>query len=123
MSLKVLIVDDNHDAADSTAKLLELAECDVRVCYDGPSAIVEARDFRPDVCVLDLTMPRMEGTELAERLTKQSSQPLKMIALTGRWDIDSSHKTQNAGFAKHLVKPVEPNQLVETVTGTKLAPR
>lgn len=122
MSLKVLVVDDNQDAADSTAKLLELAECDVRVCYDGPSAIVEARDFHPDVCVLDIAMPRMDGTELAERLNEQASEPVKLIALTARWDIETSHKTQKAGFAEHLVKPVEPNHLVEVVTGKKLIP-
>jgi CheY-like chemotaxis protein len=121
MTLKVLVVDDNQDAAFSAAELLEIAECEVRVCHDGPSAIVEARDFCPDVCVLDLTMPRMDGIELAERLRKQASHRLRIIALTGRWDITSSHQTRNSGFDEHLVKPIEAKHFIESVTGQKLA--
>jgi two-component system, OmpR family, response regulator len=121
MTLKVLVVDDNQDTAFSAAELLELAGCEVRVCNDGPSAIVEARDFCPDVCVLDLTMPRMDGAELATRLTKQASQPLRIIAFTGRWDITSAHQTRNAGFTDHIVKPADPIHFVEVVTGRKLA--
>jgi CheY-like chemotaxis protein len=121
MNLKILVVDDNEDVADSTARLLEFADCDVRVSYDGPSAVVEAREFRPDVCLLDLNMPRMEGSELAQRLLKQATHPMRMIALTGRWDIAASHEIHNAGFDRHLIKPVDPNELVEAVTGKKLA--
>jgi CheY-like chemotaxis protein len=121
MSLKVLVVDDNRDAANSAAELLKQVECEVRVCFDGATALDEAANFHPDVCVLDLTMPRMDGTELAERLMEQEQQhPPKMVALTGRWDINSSHQTKNAGFTHHLVKPVEPNLFVEAVTGRKL---
>jgi two-component system, OmpR family, response regulator len=119
MTLKVLVVDDNQDAAFSAAELLENAQCEVRVYHDGPTAIVEARDFCPDVCVLDLTMPRMDGAELAERLLEQAGNPLRIIALTGRWDITSTHQTRNAGFEEHLVKPVDPDHFIKTVTGKK----
>src|SRR5579883_2568196 len=63
--LRVLCVDDFHDSADTLGALLRIYGCDVKVCYDGPSALALAESFRPDVCVLDLTMPGMDGDELA----------------------------------------------------------
>jgi CheY-like chemotaxis protein len=120
--LKVLCVDDNPDAAWSNGQVLELAGCEVRVCHDGASALVAAREFRPDVCVLDLKMPGMSGEELARRLQEQAGdRPLRCVALTGLWDIDSQHRTNNAGFDEHLVKPADPERLVEAVLGCKLA--
>jgi len=120
--LKVLCVDDNRDAAWSSARLLELAGCEVRVCDDGPSALTAAQEFRPDVCVLDLKMPGMSGEELARRLQEQAGDhPLRCVALTGLWDIDSQHRTNNAGFDQHLVKPTDPERLVEAVLGCKMA--
>ncbi len=120
--LKVLCVDDNQDAAGSNARLLEQAGCEVRVCHDGTAALSEAAAFRPDVCVIDLLMPGMGGEELAGRLREQAGgRPVRCIALTGLWDIDTQHRTHNVGFAEHLVKPAEPERLVEAVTGRKPA--
>ena len=113
--LKVLCVDDSRDNARSVADLLALSGCDARACYDGPSALREAAAFRPDVCVLDLTMPGMGGVELAGLLREQADHPVRLIALTGQWDINSSHQTHNAGFERHLVKPAAPDALVEAV--------
>jgi CheY-like chemotaxis protein len=115
--LKVLCVDDNPDAARSAADLLALSGCDARACYDGPSALREAAAFGPDVCVLDLAMPGMGGVELAGRLRERAGRPVRLIALTGQWDIVSSHRTHNAGFERHLVKPASPAALVEAVRG------
>ena len=121
--LKVLCVDDNQDAAQSGGRLLELAGCEVRVCHDGTEALALAREFRPDVCVIDLKMPGMGGEELAGRLREEAGdRPLRCVALTGLWDIDTQHRTHNVGFDEHLVKPVEPDRLVEVVTGRKPAP-
>ncbi len=119
--LKVLCVDDCPDVARSTADLLALSGCDARACYDGPTALAVAAAFRPDVCVLDLAMPGMGGIELANQLRAQAAYPLQLIALTGEWDITSSHRTHNAGFERHLVKPADPDALVEAVTAGDLA--
>jgi CheY-like chemotaxis protein len=116
--LRVLCVDDNRQAAGSISEVLTMAGCDVRVCLDGETALTVAEEFHPDVCVLDIHMPKMDGNELATRLRERTHQPtLRCIALTGLWDIDTQHKTHNAGFEGHLVKPVEMNRLIEAVTG------
>jgi CheY-like chemotaxis protein len=116
--LRVLCVDDNREAAFSSGRLLEQAGCEVQVCHDGPSALAAAETFRPDVCVLDLKMPGMSGEELAQRLQEQAGErPLRCVALTGMWDINAQHRTNNAGFEHHLVKPAESERLVEAVLG------
>jgi CheY-like chemotaxis protein len=115
---KVLCVDDHPETARCTAQLLEQAGCEVRICHDGPAALALAEQFDPDVCVLDLTMPGMQGDELATRLRQRAGvPPVRCIALTGHWDIGSQHRTHNVGFEQHLVKPVEPRCLVAAVLG------
>jgi CheY-like chemotaxis protein len=117
-AVKVLCVDDNLEAVRCAAQLLQEAGCEVRMCLDGPSALELAQGFCPEVCVLDLKMPGMTGEELALRLREQAgSRPMRCIALTGLWDIESQHRTNNAGFDEHLVKPVQPERLVEVVVG------
>lgn len=118
--LKVLCVDDDPDVVESTAQLLELAGCEVRVCADAHAALAVAGAFRPDVCLIDLILPGMDGTELAVQLQQMLSPPPRCIALTGRWDVDAHHETHNVGFESHLVKPVAPDRLVEIVTGGAL---
>ena len=118
--LKVLCVDDNPDTAQSAADLLALAGCDTRACSGATSALREAVEFDPDVAVLDLGMPGMDGIELAKRLREQAGHPVRLVALTGQWDIDSTHRTNNAGFDRHLVKPADPHVLVQAVTGQEL---
>ena len=120
--LRVLCVDDNAEAAGCSARLLEEAGCEVRACLSGPAALATAAVFCPDVCVLDILMPGMGGEELAGRLREQAGErPLRCIALTGLWDINAQHRTNNAGFDEHLVKPVEPERLVEAVMGRRPA--
>ena len=116
--LKVLCVDDNPDAVQSVGDLLHLAGCQVMGCQDGATALSVAEDFGPDVCLLDLTMPGMDGLELATRLRDLAGdRPVRLVALTGRWDPDSHHATHNLRFDRHLVKPCDPRRLVEAVTG------
>jgi two-component system, OmpR family, response regulator len=118
--LKVLCVDDNPDAADSTAEMLRLAGFDTRSCHDVTSALAEAEVFEPDVCVLDLTMPGMSGDQLGKVLREWVGvKDVRLIALTGRWDIEAHHRTHNAGFDEHLVKPVDPAKLIAAVKGAK----
>jgi two-component system, OmpR family, response regulator len=115
--LKVLCVDDNPDTANTTALVLRAAGFDVKACHGGIEALALADGFRPDVCVIDLGMPGMPGDELAARLLTQHSRAPRCLALTGRWDIASQHKTHNAGFECHLVKPVQPEALIAAVRG------
>jgi CheY-like chemotaxis protein len=116
-AIRALCVDDNRDAAESAAEVLRAAGCDVRACTDGETALAVAAEFRPDVCVLDLLMPGMGGEELARRLREQAGgRPIRLIAVTGLWDIETQHRTRNGGFNSHLVKPVDPSRLVESVT-------
>ena len=107
-SLRVLCVDDNRDLADSEAMVLELHGCEVEVCYDGPSALAAALRFGPDVCLIDLNMPGMDGCEVARRLKAwRRGHPVHLIAVTAHGSDEARVKTAAAGFDRHVVKPVD----------------
>ena len=113
---KVLYVDDNHDVADSSADLLRIVGFDVRAAYDGPAALAVAREFAPDLCLLDLNMPAMAGDELARRLREQAAgRPVLFVAVTAMSNDESRDRTHDAGFRLHLVKPVDPHDLLRIV--------
>jgi PAS domain S-box-containing protein len=108
--LRVLLVDDNADSADGLALLLDLQGHDVRVAYDGESALEAARSFRPDVALLDIGMPSMNGYELARRLrAAPETKKTLLVAMTGWGQEEDRRKGREAGFAHHLVKPFEPS--------------
>ena len=116
LPLRVLCVDDNRDAADSTADLLRIVGFDARACYDGPTALAEAAAFRPGLCLIDLNMPGMDGDELAVRLREQSGGALPvLVAVTAMDDAASGERVQAARFDLHLVKPVGPHKLLTVV--------
>src|SRR5205085_9478151 len=105
---RVLCVDDNQDAAETLALLLELLGFETRACYNGPSALAVANEFQPDVCLLDLNMPVMDGHELAGRLRDGANgRPLLLVAATARSADDDGDRSAGAGFHHHLVKPIE----------------
>jgi len=109
---RILIVDDNVDSADSLAMLLSLTGHNVRTAHDGPSAIQEARAHRPDVILLDIGLPRMDGFEVARRLRQDPDmRAVLLIAMTGYGQEEDRRKTQEAGFDLHLVKPVDADEL------------
>jgi CheY-like chemotaxis protein len=109
-------VDDNRDVADSCALLLALTGHDVRAVYDGPTALAEAQAFRPDVVLLDLGMPGMDGFEVARRLRQQPDlKDVALVAMTGWGQEDDRRRTREAGFTQHLTKPVEPETLKEVL--------
>ena len=113
---RILCVDDNHDVADSTAEWLDLVGFEAVACYDGPDALAVASEFRPDVCLLDLTMPGMDGDELADRLRELfAGRATLFVAVTARGDEESRRRTEAAGFELHLVKPVDPHDLLRVV--------
>jgi signal transduction histidine kinase len=110
---KILVVDDNRDAADSIALLLEVAGHEVRTAYDGPDALNLAAVFKPEVVILDLGLPSMDGFEIARQIEGQSwGKDIALVALTGWGQREDYRKTTDAGFDAHLVKPVAPEDLL-----------
>jgi PAS domain S-box-containing protein len=114
---RVLIVDDNGDAAQSIAEVLTELGHEVHVAHDGPTALALASRFRPDVCLLDIGLPVMDGYELARRL--RDSQHLaagaRIIALTGYGQDADRQRSTEAGFTAHVVKPVDLDVLTRVV--------
>ena len=111
LRLRVLVVDDNRDAADTLAQLLTVCGAEAEVRYDGRTALEAVGAFAPDACILDLTMPGMGGCELAERIKNLGPPPL-MVALTALGDDNARERTSLSGFDLHLVKPVDPAKLL-----------
>lgn len=106
-SARVLIVDDNHDAAESLAMLLRLLGMEVHVAYDGQGAIEAVASVKPAIVLLDLGMPGMDGYEVARRLRQDNRHWPVLVALTGWGQEDDRRRTRLTGFDHHLVKPVE----------------
>jgi PAS domain S-box-containing protein len=112
---RVLVVDDNKDAADSMADLLADRGHTVRVAYDGAEALERLRTFTPDVALVDIGLPVMDGYELARRLRADPGwRTIRLIAVTGYGQPSDRAQTEAAGFEAHLVKPVDPD-ILETV--------
>ena len=113
---RVLVVDDNEDAAVLLADALAQWGYTTRVAHDGPSALREAEGFDPDVAVLDLGLPVMDGYELARRIASHPQhRRARLVALTGYGqDLDRA-RSAAAGFLAHLVKPVDFDQLRATL--------
>lgn len=114
--LRVLCVDDHPDAADSLGVLLELVGYETKVCYDGLSALAAAEEFHPDACILDLTMPGMDGVEVGRRLRQQPwARNLPLVAVTALGNDEARQRTAEAGFDLHLTKPVDPDRLANVL--------
>jgi CheY-like chemotaxis protein len=104
---RVLVVDDNVDAGESLELLLRMLGADSRVVHDGESALAMLSSFRPEMVLLDLGMPGMDGYEVARRIREQpGGGAILVIALTGWGQPEDRRRTQEAGFDSHLVKPV-----------------
>jgi DNA-binding response OmpR family regulator len=109
-------VDDNQDAADTAAALLELAGYEVRVAYDPGVALTLLDEFRPQVAVLDIGLPGMSGYELAARVrAHRNCTSCYLVALTGYGTVSDLAKGFDAGFQQHLVKPASPDALLDAV--------
>jgi signal transduction histidine kinase/CheY-like chemotaxis protein len=111
--LRVLVVDDNHDTAESLALLLQLEGHDVTVAFDGVSALAEAARFQPQAVLLDLGMPGMDGYDVVRELrAREATKSAVILALSGYGQPDDKARAQAAGFTGHLTKPVEPATLL-----------
>jgi len=115
---RVLIVDDNRDAADSLAALFEMEAYDVDVAYDGYAALAALDQRLPRLIVMDLGMPGLDGYEAARLIRKRpEAQGTLMIALTGWCQSDARRRTLDAGFDHHLIKPVDFQALLDLAAG------
>ena len=113
---RVLVADDNVDSADMEAALLSAVGCEVRTVYDGESTLREAERFRPDVVLLDIGMPDIDGHEVCARIRSQSwGGNMVLIAVSGWGQEGDRRRSARAGFNMHLVKPVDPDALLRIV--------
>jgi CheY-like chemotaxis protein len=107
-SLRVLVVDDNLDTARTLAMLLEASGHDVRMVHDGPTALEAALNYGPNVVLLDIGLPGLDGYEVAKRLRQRPVfQNVVLVAMTGYGQEADRQRSQEAGFDHHLVKPVD----------------
>jgi CheY-like chemotaxis protein len=111
--LRVLLVEDNRDAAESLRLLLQIHHHEVTVAYDGAQGIQAAQNQRPDVVVCDIGLPGMDGFDVA-RFLRQDPQTagIRLIAMTGYGQDEDRRRAREAGFDHHLTKPVDPDELL-----------
>lgn len=116
---RVLVVDDNRDSADSLAMVLNVHGHDARPAYDGTQALAMADSFQPEVVLLDIGLPDMDGREVCRRLrTLPAGARMLIVAQTGWGSDEDQASTSAAGFDHHAVKPVDP----QTILGWLSAP-
>jgi DNA-binding response OmpR family regulator len=106
-SPRVLVVDDNADAADSLATLLGVMGYEVRTAYDGPEAIEAADEFKPAVALLDIGLPKLSGYDIARHVRAQRGDDVLLVAITGWGQEDDRRRSREAGFDHHFTKPAD----------------
>lgn len=118
---RLLVVDDNRDAAESMSMLLQLWGYEVAFVYDGPSALETAEQWQPEAVLLDIGLPGMDGYEVAERLRElPHTKGAVLIAISGYGQDDDRLRSQQAGIDHHLVKPVAPDALRSLIESLQL---
>ena len=123
-SRQILIVDDSPETVESLMILLSMSGDTTHSAHDGEEAIAVAERVRPDVILLDLGLPKMDGFEVCRRIRQQAwGKDMVVVALTGWGHDEARAKTRQAGFDMHLVKPVDPETLFLVLAATGQAPR
>lgn len=123
-NLRVLVVDDSLDTAHTTATLLNVAGHETRLAHDGPAALKAAFDYQPDVVILDIGLPGMDGYEVAQRIRQHPGlEKVALIAMTGYGQPADFARSRAAGFDEHFVKPVPLAKLSEAMAAMKARPR
>jgi CheY-like chemotaxis protein len=118
---RLLVVDDNKDAAESMSMLLEMWGHEVAFAYDGPSALETAEQWQPQAVFLDIGLPGMDGYEVAARLRELPQvKDAVLIAITGYGQEDDRLRSRRAGIDHHLVKPVAPDALRNLIDSLQL---
>jgi PAS domain S-box-containing protein len=117
ITYRILVADDNRDAAESMGMLLRLMGNEVRTVYDGVKAVEEAAAFRPDVILLDIGMPKLNGYDAAKQIREQRwSEGTMLVALTGWGQEEDKRKASEAGFDRHFTKPLDPAELQRLIS-------
>ena len=115
-AVRILVVDDNRDGADSLAQLLALLGHETRSAYDGEQGVLEAERLRPDVILLDLGMPKLDGHAACRRIRERPwGAAVVIVALTGWGQAEDRRRTREAGFDGHLAKPVDCSVLTRLI--------
>jgi PAS domain S-box-containing protein len=113
-SHRILVVDDNRDSGDSLSEMLNMMGHDTRTAYDGEEGVKLASEFRPDVILLDIGLPKLNGYEACRTIREESwSKGVVLIAVTGWGQLDDRRRSHEAGFDHHMVKPVDFNVLMK----------
>jgi DNA-binding response OmpR family regulator len=112
---RVLVVDDNEDAADSLATLLGVMGYEVRTAYDGPEAITAADEFQPAVALLDIGLPQLSGYDIARHVRERRGNDVLLVAITGWGQEGDKLKAREAGFDHHFTKPADFGVLLELI--------
>jgi PAS domain S-box-containing protein len=120
--LRVLVVDDNRDAAESLAVLLRLWGHEVRTAHDGQSGLKAACSYRPQFVFLDIGLPGLDGYAVARRLREEFAAGMRLVAMTGYGQEEDRRRSHAAGFDRHLVKPVELESLREVLAEPTVVP-
>jgi len=116
-SLRVLVVDDNVDLASTMSMLVQESGHEVRMAYDGSTALEAALDYRPHVMLLDIGLPGLNGLEVAQRIRQQPAlQHIVLVALTGYGQESDRQHSQEAGFDHHMVKPADFEKVLQILT-------
>jgi CheY-like chemotaxis protein len=114
---RILVVDDNMDAAESLAAVLAINGHETRMAHDGVQAVEEAQAFKPDVVFLDIGMPTVDGHETARRIRREPwGQAMVLVALTGWGQTEDRRRSKEAGFDHHLVKPADPTVVEKLIS-------
>ena len=120
--LRVLVVDDNRDVADSTASVMRMNGCDVHVAYDGKAAIESVQRLKPDAVLLDIGLPTFDGYLVAEHIRAQPGNGRTMIvAVSGYGQEQDRARSKSVGFDYHVVKPIDPTVLANLIGSLRLS--
>jgi CheY-like chemotaxis protein len=115
---RILVVDDNHDSALSLAMMLSIMGHETRTAHDGESAVDTAENFRPEVVLLDIGLPKLNGYEVAQRIREKPwGTSMFLIAVTGWGQEEDRQRSSEVGLNVHMVKPVEPSALEKLLAG------
>jgi DNA-binding response OmpR family regulator len=120
---RVLVVDDNEDAADSLAMLLTVRGDSVRIAYDGAEAVTAEQDFNPEVVLLDIGLPKISGYDVARCIRSARGDDVLIIAITGWGQEDDRRRAREAGFDHHFTKPVDFDMLFDLIDRESPPPR
>ena len=115
-AVRVLVVDDLVDAAESLARLLRFDKHEVRTSYSGPTALAVAREFKPDAVLLDIGLPELDGYAVAEELRRQPGcRSIAIVAITGHSSAGAESRAAQSGIDRCLTKPIKIDQLQQVL--------